>query len=883
MSYLASKKSKQDYVGLSNQGATCYMNSLLQTLFMTPEFRIQLYKWQFNPNKHGDPEDCIPYQLSLLFSKLQISDSEYVETTGLTKSFQWDMRESFQQHDVQEFCRVLFDAIEQSVEGTSQANVINELYQGTFIDYVKCLKCGQESCREDKFLDISLPVRNDFDKIYNKSVEMALSGYVKYEELSGENKYFCEKCRCKNDAIKGLKFKSLPKILALQLKRFDLDMNTLQRIKLNDKVTFPEVLNMNPYISQNYLQAVQPTGHRVRQAKHIQDTEIMHISQPYDKRPLTLDSFYKKKLSGDNSFYLKCERNKLAEKYLVEGPNVYELFSILIHSGSALGGHYYAYIKSFENLKWYCFNDSTVTQIQQDDIQKVYGGNSSSFNSSYSSNAYLLMYRRIDSENLQKVEKSLIPDYLLEQIEVDKHKKKQEQLEKEEKGKILRIKVVCKTSEKYMEVKKDLTIKEFTEQVVKEFGLQEHLENIRIRGYSSYYETFQETFEDDKNLDESGIYTNKVLAVETKKPNQVFLPYDPQKYMLKLHILPDNEENFETATADPQQLHIDKKETIKTLMEMIQKEFKVPIEKQMIVKKSYNSVPEYVTSSSLINQTLSYARIFDGTTLYVEANKDGKSKWMKILEREQGKLTLRFNNPLESEDSQEPFKYSLSLDRDMTVEDLRKEISSKLSISQDSFIIKKYSSYGNELKDLTTKLSQLNFYTNTTIFVEQGVPTKPDEIRVQFQLALNPRSRDSDGTIFALDNLIDMPIRQSIKVSEIKEILCQELLLRYPTMQVQPEYLRFRFNSHLVMGKVLMNKECLADHKFTDKVFICVQILNSVEKALDNNDILVYVKVWFPNTWELSNTYEIVINKNYKLHDLGTSISNQVGIEVNCI
>lgn len=49
----AASRSGAKYLGLSNQGATCYMNSLLQTLFMTPEFRTAIYSWKYNQAKVG--------------------------------------------------------------------------------------------------------------------------------------------------------------------------------------------------------------------------------------------------------------------------------------------------------------------------------------------------------------------------------------------------------------------------------------------------------------------------------------------------------------------------------------------------------------------------------------------------------------------------------------------------------------------------------------------------------------------------------------------------------------------------------------------------------------------------------------------------------------
>lgn len=58
-----------NYVGLVNQAMTCYLNSLLQALYMTPEFRNALYNWEFD----GVNETrSIPFQLQKLFLNLQV-------------------------------------------------------------------------------------------------------------------------------------------------------------------------------------------------------------------------------------------------------------------------------------------------------------------------------------------------------------------------------------------------------------------------------------------------------------------------------------------------------------------------------------------------------------------------------------------------------------------------------------------------------------------------------------------------------------------------------------------------------------------------------------------------------------------------------------------
>ena len=178
-----------------------------------------------------------------------MSFKDSIDTKALTKSFGWNSSEAFQQQDVQEFLRVLFEALEQSFEIAGEKYTLTaDLYEGTLSSYVSCKECPYESNNEQQFLDIQLPIKNEFGTgVVNSSLEMAIENYLKPEQLDGDNQYACQDCNKKVDALKGVKLGKCPQILSFSLNRFTLDYETFQRVKVLERVSFPLVLNMNDY------------------------------------------------------------------------------------------------------------------------------------------------------------------------------------------------------------------------------------------------------------------------------------------------------------------------------------------------------------------------------------------------------------------------------------------------------------------------------------------------------------------------------------------------------------------------------------------------------------------------------------------------------------
>nr|AAF01346.1 fat facets short isoform [Drosophila melanogaster]AAF01347.1 fat facets short isoform [Drosophila melanogaster] len=381
------------FCGLKNAGATCYMNSVLQQLYMVPAVRVGILRAHGAATTDGEDfsgdsdltggglgsalfsgpasalvslpsssstiEDglhdvrknyhvVILKHVQAIFAHLGHSALQYYVPRGLWTHFKLlgepvNLRE---QQDAVEFFMSLLESLDEGLKALGQPQLMNATLGGSFSDQKICQECPHRYSKEEPFSVFSVDIRN------HSSLTESLEQYVKGELLEGADAYHCDKCDKKVVTVKRVCVKKLPPVLAIQLKRFEYDYERVCAIKFNDYFEFPRILDMEPYTVSGLAKL---------------EGEVVEV--------------------GDN-----CQTNVETTKY--------ELTGIVVHSGQASGGHYFSYILSKNpangKCQWYKFDDGEVTEckMHEDEEMKAECFGGEYMGETYDNNLKRMQYRR---------------------------------------------------------------------------------------------------------------------------------------------------------------------------------------------------------------------------------------------------------------------------------------------------------------------------------------------------------------------------------------------------------------------------------------------------------------------------------------------------------
>ncbi|GAA5862488.1 hypothetical protein JCM3774_002533 [Rhodotorula dairenensis] len=246
--------------GIRNLGNSCYMSVVLQTFLSNPFLRAYFLADRHNRyacarTLAGEP--CLSCELDLLFSEQYAPDPSPHAPTRFLYSFWRSSHDAagYAQQDAHEFLISSLNLLHSSStlhhepvpSGPACPCIVHSTFAGELRSKITCGRCHHQSETLEPFLDLSLDLRDRTSGEMAQTLAACLKSYTTPENLP--SRYSCAAC---GDGVptatKRLSIKSLPSVLCIQFKRFEI---TNQAHKIDAPVRYPLEIDMGPYLTDH--------------------------------------------------------------------------------------------------------------------------------------------------------------------------------------------------------------------------------------------------------------------------------------------------------------------------------------------------------------------------------------------------------------------------------------------------------------------------------------------------------------------------------------------------------------------------------------------------------------------------------------------------------
>jgi ubiquitin C-terminal hydrolase len=262
--------------GLANLGNTCFMNSCMQVLSHTYILNDFLNNDAFKRRLQKKPESALLLEWNDLRKMLWgqnciIAPNKFLKTIHKIAQIKGrDMFTGFSQNDLPEFLLFIVDCFHTALAREIKMNISGQTENDTDKTAVKCFEMIKNMYTKEyseiwnifyaihvseissltsgevlqqtpePFFMIDLPIPSN-----NKSPSLVdcLNLYVEGETLEGDNAWYNEATKQKENIRKAIKFWSFPMVLVIDLKRFNARNQKNQIL-----VTFPFDLDLSEYV-----------------------------------------------------------------------------------------------------------------------------------------------------------------------------------------------------------------------------------------------------------------------------------------------------------------------------------------------------------------------------------------------------------------------------------------------------------------------------------------------------------------------------------------------------------------------------------------------------------------------------------------------------------